>query len=190
MNIRLAKTPDAAELHRIYAQYIDTAVTFEYTLPTAAEFTLRMETYTREFPCLVCEDAGQIAGYACAHRQMERAAYQWNAELSVYLDAAYTSRGFGKRLYACLMEILRLQGVKTVYGGVTVPNEKSEKLHEGLGFTRLGTYHNTGYKAGAWHDVAWFEKQLAPYDTDPAPVLPIDTVPKDALEAILAAHSF
>ena len=64
-------------------------------------------------------------GYAYAHRHMEREAYQWNAELSVYLGRPYTSQGIGKRLYCALIELLEKQGVKNVYGGVTLPNVKS-----------------------------------------------------------------
>lgn len=69
--------------------------------------------------------------------------------LSVYLDRSCTSRGLGRRLYGALIDILRLQGIRTVYGCVTVPNEKSEGLHQALGFRRLGTYRSTGYKCGA-----------------------------------------
>lgn len=126
-----------------------------------------------------------MVGYACAHRQMAREAYQWNAELSVYLDGAHVARGIGKKLYCVLIEILKLQGVKTVYGGVTLPNGKSEGLHAALGFSRVGTYHNTGYKCGAWRDVVWFEKQIAPYAEVPKPIIPIGDVPKEKLEALL-----
>ena len=71
------------------------------------------------------------------------------------------------------MEICALQGIKTVYAGVTLPNAQSEGLHESLGFHRLGVYRNTGFKNGTWHSVAWFEKQLAPYDAPPSPVRPV-----------------
>lgn len=64
-------------------------------------------------------------GYAYAHRHMEREAYQWNVELSIYLGWPYTSQGIGKRLYCALIELLEKQGVKNVYGGVTLPNVKS-----------------------------------------------------------------
>ena len=139
-------------------------------------------------PYLVCEIDGKIVGYAYAHRQAERAAYQWNAELSVYLDRSCTSRGLGRRLYGALMDILRLQGIRTVYGCVTVPNEKSEGLHRALGFRRLGTYRSTGYKCGAWRDVAWFEKPIAPYDQNPEPIRPVEDIPAEALAAILKRY--
>ena len=38
-----------------------------------------------------------------------------------------------------------------------------------MGFTPIGVYHGIGYKRGAWHDVAWFERPLAPRDAAPQP---------------------
>lgn len=187
MKFRFATPADSRALLTIYSQYMDTPITFECVLPSEAEFAGRIADFSAEYPYLVCEDGGRIIGYSYAHRLFERAAYQWDAELSVYLDKCAMSHGLGTRMYKILMEILTLQGVKTVYGIVTVPNEKSEKLHEGLGFRRLGTLQNTGYKAG-WHDVAWFEKPLAAYGGGPKPITPIGSVPKKALEAILRKY--
>mgnify|MGYP002243227514 CR=1 FL=1 len=70
----------------------------------------------------------------------------------------------------------------------TVPNEKSEGLHQALGFRRLGTYRSTGYKCGAWRDVAWFEKPIAPYDQNPEPIRPVGDIPAEALAAILKRY--
>lgn len=185
MTIRSATEADSAALLHIYAQYMETPVTFEYELPTPQAFARRIAGIRSEYPYLVCEEQGRVIGYAYAHRQMERAAYQWNAELSVYLDKDHTGRGLGKALYTLLIEILKQQNVKTVYGGVTVPNQKSENLHAALGFRRLGTYHRTGYKCGAWHDVAWFEKQIAPYEADPAPFRPVCEIDSAVLNALM-----
>ncbi len=186
MRIRLAKETDAQALLSIYGQYIDTSITFEYRLPTEAEFAARIREIGGMYPYLVCEEDGRIVGYAYAHRQMERAAYQWNAELSIYLDREHTARGLGRRLYGLLMEILRLQGVRTVCGIVTVPNERSEQLHLSMDFHRAGTWHSAGYKSGAWHDVAWFEKHIAPFGQEPAPLLSVRQLPQAELEALLA----
>ena len=188
MNIRFATPVDNASILNIYAQYINTPVTFEYTLPTEQQFAERIQKIMRDYPYLVCEEGGQIIGYAYAHRQMEREAYQWNAELSIYMDQDYTSIGIGKKLYCMLIEILKLQGIKTVYGGVTIPNQKSERLHMALGFKRLGIYHNTGYKCGKWHDVAWYEKEIAPYSPAPAPILSIREIPKEQLMQIIQKY--
>lgn len=48
MEIRLAEPEDAEELLAIYAPYVEeTAITFEYTVPSLAEFQERIR-YTRE----------------------------------------------------------------------------------------------------------------------------------------------
>ncbi len=184
---RLAALDDAAAILQIYRPYIEqTAITFECTVPTLEEFTSRMANIMREYPYIVCEENGQVIGYAYAHRQMEREAYQWNAELSVYIAQSHLRCGIGKALYGALLQILPLQGITNVYGGVTVPNPNSEHLHASFGFVCLGVYHNTGFKCGSWHDVAWFEKQIGPYLPAPRPFLPLKQVNPQTVADILA----
>lgn len=185
MIVRFATPNDSLELLKIYKQYIHTAITFECTPPTEQEFRERIEGIIKEYPYLVCEDDGKIVGYAYAHRHMERGVYGWNAELSVYIDRSFTSRGIGKELYIKLIELLKLQGIKNLYAGITVPNKKSEKLHTSLGFKLLGTYHNTGYKCSKWHDVSWFEKQIGNYELEPNNIIPINMIDKDKIIEIL-----
>ena len=183
--IRFAAAADAPALLGIYGQYMDTPITFECALPSEEAFRGRVAEYGAACPYLVWEEDGRILGYAYAHRLGERAAYQWSAELSIYLDRDSTGRGLGRRLYGALMELLRLQGVRTAYGCVTLPNAGSEGLHAAMGFRRTGTWHSAGFKCGAWRDVGWFEKAIAPYDPSPAPVRPIREVPAGAAAEIL-----
>lgn len=185
MEIKFATKKDAQSLLNIYSQYIDTPITFEYVLPTQEEFAQRIEDITSEYPYLICMDKEQVVGYAYAHRHMAREAYKWNAELSIYLDKSFRSKGLGKKLYTMLIEILKLQGIKTVYGCVTLPNEKSENLHKSLGFKNIGTYHNTGYKCGKWHDIQWFGKSIGTYDLNPKPFIPISKIEKEKLNSII-----
>lgn len=189
IKIRLAGTGDVPQLLKIYEQYIDTPITFEYTLPTILDFTKRILSITKDYPYLVCEKQGRLVGYAYAHRHIEREAYQWNAERSIYLSRSYTSQGIGKRLYCALIELLEKQGVKNVYGGVTLPNVKSEKLHLGLGFSCLGVYRRTGFKCGQWHDVAWFGKEIGPYTQEPTPLKSIGDLSLEYLNMILQKYS-
>ena len=185
MEIRSAKPQDCAELLKIYGQYIDTPITFEYVLPPCEEFAARITEISADYPYLVCEENGKIVGYAYAHRFKERAAYQWGAELSVYLEKNFTSKGLGKKLYRILEEILKIQNVKTVYGGVTSPNVKSEKLHKSLGFSLAGTYRKTGYKCGQWLDVSWYEKTIAPHTPEPEPFKSIKQIPESTLYSVI-----
>lgn len=187
--LRLVTLQDTEELLQIYAPYItDTAVSFEYEVPSVDAYRARIEEICAHYPYLVLEEDGRLLGYAYAHRQMDRAAYQWNTELSVYLRPEVTGRGLGTALYSALLELLRLQGFKTAYGCVAIPNVASEALHEKLGFHPAGVWSLTGYKNGQWQNVGWFEKQLAPYDPDPVPPTPITQMPEDAIRAVLSQY--
>ncbi len=186
MIVRFAAVEDVPALLDIYARYIPTPITFEYRLPTPEEFTRRVEAISRDWPYLVCEEDGRVTGYAYAHPVWERAAYQWNAELSIYLAPQATGRGLGRRLYALLEELVRLQGARVLYGRVTIPNPPSEALHRACGFTLAHLFPAAGYKAGTWYDVAWFRKELAPAGPDPEPVRSIRDLPTDTVSAILA----
>ena len=185
MEIRFVVPDDSRALLDVYAQYVDTPVTFECALPSEHEFSERIAAVSAWYPWLVCGEGGQIAGYACAHRYMEREAYQWGAELSVYLDGAFVAKGLGRRLYGALIDLLRLQGIRSVYANVTLPNAPSERLHLGMGFTRLGTYPQTGYKGGRWHDVACFQKDILPHLPDPEPVTAFRQIPRASAGAVL-----
>lgn len=98
MRYRLATEADAEVLLTIYGQYIETEITFEYRLPSLDEFRKRIRDILLFYPYLVAEEDGKVIGYAYAHRHMQREAYQWNAELSIYLDQKATSKGIGTEL--------------------------------------------------------------------------------------------
>lgn len=185
MAIRLATPKDADSILKIYAQYIHTPITFEYILPTEDQFTQRIQAIYQEYPYLVYEEVGQIIGYAYAHRYMEREAYQWDAEPSIYLDQNVVAKGIGRKLFHVLLNFLKEQGIKTVYSRVTVPNEKSEKLHQSFGFAKVATFYNTGYKCDQWQDMAVFEKQINPYDASPSPIIPIKNLSEQVILSIL-----
>ena len=189
MSIRFAEEQDSTQLLRIYAQYIDTAVTFEYELPTEQEFAQRIRSFSQRYPYLVWEQDGKIIGYAYAHRQAERAAYGWNAEVSIYLDRACLGGGIGTKLYSVLLELLHMQGIKTVYALVTSANAASMVFHESVGFHRMAVQRNTGYKNGAWHDIIWMEKQLAAYEPHPRPVCSIHDLPQQCIKSVMEKAS-
>lgn len=184
MFIRFAAASDCAAMLAIYAPYIETTITFEQTVPSQQEFAARLETVQQEYPWIVWEEDGKILGYAYAHKFAERISYRPSAELSVYLDRAARGRGIGKKLYRALFAIGQLQNVKSVYGIVTSPNERSEAMHLAMGFTRVSTLKNVGYKDG-WRDVSWFCKQIGAYAEPFTPFRPIGQLDPAQLEAVL-----
>ncbi len=174
--IRFATLADMDEIARIYAPYVATPITFDEGEVTPADFRQRFDATRRQFPWLVIEqgEGGHLLGYAYAHPQHEREAYQWNAETSIYLDADACGRGLGGILYDALLEILRLQGYTTAYALVTLPNAASEKLHDSRGFSHMGTQRTAGFTCGAWRDVAWLVKPLNECTPHPTPPVALD----------------
>ena len=192
MKIRLATPQDSDRLLAIYSQYIGTSVTFEYELPTQKEFAERIAGVVQMYPYLVLEEGGRAVGYAYAHRQMERAAYQWNATLSVYVEREHVGHGAGRALYGALLDLLTLQGIRNVYGCVTAPNPPSDALHAAFGFRLLGEFPASGYKLGAWHGIRWYGRTLAAPDAAPGRLLSVREVLErwpDETQDILRRHA-
>ena len=183
---RFATEKDAEEILNIYKPYIEnTTITFEYEVPTVEEFRERIRETLKEYPYIVCVYDGKIIGYAYAHRIWSRAAYQWDAELSVYTDGNYAGNGIGKKLYKILIEILKLQNIVNVYALVTYPNENSEKLHNYFGFKKVAFFENSGYKFGKWVGVTWFEKVISEYPKNPKPIKKVSEIDEVKLKQIL-----
>ena len=175
LHIRLASTDDADGIRAVYAPFVDTPVTFEEEAPSCESYRERIAEICEKYPCLVAEEDGRVVGFAYAHELRERIAFQWNAELSVYLAPAAQGQGVGSRLYAALIELLRLMGIKAAYGVVTSPNPASERLHRAFGFALMGVQPHAGFTCGAWHDVAWYVREIAPFEDAPAPPAPFPT---------------
>jgi L-amino acid N-acyltransferase YncA len=171
--IREATPHDAAALAVIYAPSVSDAPTsFELEPPGADEMERRRAAVAAWAPWLVLERGGEVLGFAYAQKHRERAAYQWCVDTSVYVRADATGRGIGRALYRALLPLLVLQGFRAAHAGVTLPNPASVRLHESFGFRPVGVFARTGWKMGAWHDVGWWQLELAPRVGEPAPLRP------------------
>jgi L-amino acid N-acyltransferase YncA len=180
-DIRLATVADGAVLAAIYAPSVQERVTsFELEPPDAAEMGRRVLALTARTPWLVCVHRDAIIGYAYASPHRERPAYAWSVDVSAYVHSDVHRAGVARALYTSLFAVLVLQGFRNAYAGITLPNLASVKLHEAVGFTPVGVYRSVGYKLGQWHDVAWFERALAPHDVEPPPPRPLPEVLADA----------
>ncbi len=166
MNIRSAVPDDAERLLDIYAYYVtDTAITFEYEVPSAEEFRCRIKNTLKRYPYLVLEDGGVILGYAYAGVFKDRAAYDRSCEMTIYLRRDSRRRGYGKLLYGALEERLKAQGILNLYACIGDPIEEdeylirdSEMFHRSLGYVKVGEFHKCGYKFGRWYNMIWMEK--------------------------------
>jgi phosphinothricin acetyltransferase len=164
LGIRRAEPGDIAALTGIYNHYVSkTHVTFD-TEPFAVGARTQWFTQfgdTGPYRLLVGIVDGGVIGYASSTRFNERPGYATSVQTAIYLDPASTGRGFGKKLYATLLdELFAAPGVHRAYGGIALPNPESVALHERLGFRLVATYHEVGFKFGRYWDVNWYEKEV------------------------------
>lgn len=186
--IRMIEDRDIERTLEIYGPYIlNTPITFEYTVPSIEEFTDRVHKIQIQYPWLVCEVDGEIAGYAYAGSYRARMAFSWDAELSVYLDPKFQGLHIGRFLYERLIALLRAQGYYNLYALISVPNEKSVALHQHLGFEEEGLQRGVGFKLGKWRDLLLLVKPIRERECPVMTPTPISQFGKELIEEILAA---
>ena len=160
--IRAASTTDAAAICGIYNHYVlNTCITFEEAAVPVPEMAARIEDILSSLPWLVWEEGGAILGYAYASKWKSRAAYRYSAESTVYLRQDVTGRGLGRKLYEQLLVDLRQAGMHSVIGGIALPNDASQRLHERLGFRKVAHFEQVGWKFQKWVDVGYWELAIS-----------------------------
>jgi len=161
MQLRRVLIEDASAICDIYNYYITHSIcTFEEDPVSISEMENRIREVSSFYPWLIAEEGGVVYGYIYANRWKTRSAYRYSAELSVYVRNGYQGRGIGKTLLGHLLDELKRQGIHTVIGGIVLPNERSVRLHETLGFTKVAHFLEVGYKFGKWLDVGYWQRVL------------------------------
>lgn len=184
LTIRMAKTSDARELLEIYGPYVDnTAISFEYKVPSVDEFTRRIEKTLQFYPYLVAEIEGKIVGYAYVSPFKEREAYAWAVETTIYIREGCRGKGYGKQLYLALEEILKKQKIQNLNACIAYTEQEDEHLtnasmefHSHMGYRLVGTFHQCGYKFGRWYDMIWMEKMIGGHPETPEKVFPVSRI--------------
>jgi L-amino acid N-acyltransferase YncA len=162
VSLRPAEERDADAIAAIYAPIVrDTFISFETEPPSASVMAERIEAIQQRYPWLVATMGGAVMGYAYGSALRPRAAYQWSVEVTAYVAESARGKGVGRRLYGCLLAMLRAQGFHGAFAGIALPNDASVRLHEAVGFRPLGVYREVGFKFGAWRDVGWWRLALA-----------------------------
>ena len=166
--IRTATPADASALLSIYAPYItDTAVSFEYDVPSVEEFSDRIRETLKKYPYLAAEVNGQIVGYCYVGIMHGRQAYDWAVETSIYVDQNCKRMGIGQKLHDALEQSLAAMGILNLCACIAFPigedpylTEDSVHFHEHLGYQRTAHFHKCGYKFHRWYDIVWMEKMI------------------------------
>lgn len=179
MIIREATVNDAGEILEIYAPYVEnTAISFEYDVPSLEEFTERIRNISAKYPYIVALEDGKILGYAYAGVFKGRTAYDRSVETTIYVREDCHGRRIGSALYKELERILTKMGILNMNACIAMPRgndahltDGSIKFHSKLGFSEVGVFHECGYKFDTWYDMIWMEKMLGEHKVPAVPVV-------------------
>lgn len=161
MPVRACTLADIPSLCGIYNHYIaHTAITFEESPVSVTDMQKRVENTMQLFPWLVYEENEKILGYAYASKWKDRSAYQYTAEVTVYLHPEHCGKGIGSILYTSLIEQLANKNIHSLLACIAIPNIASEKIHEQFGFRQVAHFREVGFKFGRWLDVGYWQKNL------------------------------
>ena len=166
--IRDARPDDAERLVHIYEHYVlNTAVSFEYAVPTVDEFKKRIENTLAKYPYLVCLKDDVIVGYVYAGSYSSREAYAWTVTTSIYVDKDCRRLGIGSFLYAELEKRLKTQGIINLLAGIAYSDKEDEylthdscKFHKKEGYYEVAHMDAVGRKFDRWYDLIWMQKKI------------------------------
>lgn len=189
MHLRFASLRDDAAIAAIYAPVVESsAISFEVIAPDAAAMRARIAAQPADKPWVVAEFDNAVVGYAYASAFRGRAAYRFGVEVGVYVAEGARRRGAGLALYRALTALLERQGYRRAFAGIALPNDASIALHRAAGFTEAGIVHAAGFKLGRWHDVAFYERALAPLDMPQREPRTIDALDASEVRAAFALN--
>ncbi|HEX8287950.1 MAG TPA: arsinothricin resistance N-acetyltransferase ArsN1 family B [Pyrinomonadaceae bacterium] len=158
MIIRKAELEDSGQIAEIYNYYIkNTHHTFETEPLAVEEMRQRVESIVKNYPYLVAEEESEILGYAYAAQFKMRQAYEYSAEVSIYVKNDAKQQKIGTQLYVELFDRLKETDIHAIIAGIALPNDASISFHERLGFEKVAHFREIGYKLGRWIDVGYWE---------------------------------
>lgn len=170
LSIRPSRPDDLPELERIYAHHVRHGIaSFETEPPDIAELARRRaDVLARGLPHLVAVRRGEVAGFAYAGPYRTRLAYRHTAEDSIYVAHDQGGRGIGRALLSQVIALCTEAGVRQMVAVIgDSANAGSIRLHESLGFRRVGLLPSVGWKHGRWVDSVLMQRALGPGDEEP-----------------------
>ena len=163
VEIRPLQTSDLPALCDLYNYYIlETPATFNVEPKAVAWWQDWLETLTQSqlYHTFAAVEGGTLLGVVWSGPMGEKQAYQTSILTSIYMSVEARGRGIGPGLYRTLFAAHDSSKVHKIFAGITQPNERSNRLHEKLGFEEEGTFKEVGKKFGQFWDVRWMARNF------------------------------
>jgi phosphinothricin acetyltransferase len=163
LTLRDALDHDMSAVQGIYAHHvIHGTASFELEPPTLEQMLQRRaDIRGNGLPYVVAEANGEIVGYAYATLYRPRPAYRFTVEDSVYVREGMAGLGIGQRLLETVIQRCTDDGRRQMVAIIgNSENVASMRLHERLGFRKVGVFESVGFKHGRWLDTVIMQREL------------------------------
>lgn len=156
MTIRSATAADVPQIAAIWNQVIrETTVTFTQVEKSDAEVADAIKD-----DCLVWTKGARIVGFARYFPFRGGEGYQFTIEHSIMLHADGQGQGLGTQLMQALCAHAKAAGKRTMIAGCSAENTGALAFHAKLGFAKVATLPDVGFKFGRWIDLVLLQKTL------------------------------
>jgi L-amino acid N-acyltransferase YncA len=112
------------------------------------------------FPVLVAHDGSGVTAFASFGEFRAWPCYRLSVEHSVHVRADRRGLGIGGALMHALLLRAAALGKHVMIAGVDANNLASIRLHERLGFERVGQLREVGRKFDRWLDLVFLQRLL------------------------------
>lgn len=126
----------------------------------AKQSDLLKDKTAKNFPVIVAEIDGEIAGFGMYGEFRFRDAYRFTVEHSVYVSKDFKGKGVGGKLLQSLIDLAKKQGLHTMIGVIDAENTESILFHEKYGFKNVGIIKESGFKFNRWLDSVFMQRML------------------------------
>lgn len=161
-HVRPVKNADCMRVFEIRNEVIRTSDAILEDLPWAfSRWQDWWDEREMDLPFLVLVDTdSKVQGYALLSYFLDRSCYRVTGEVSIHLDPAVRGKGHGSVLFSNLVEAGRSFGFHSIVARITETNTSSIRLHEKLGFLKVGHLPKVARKFGNFIDVLFYQKRF------------------------------
>ncbi len=162
MRIRDAVVTDLPAILAIYNDVVtNTTAIYDEHPSTLDERQTWFDTRRRKgFPVLVVDLDGATVGFSSFGEWRSRWGYRHTVEHSVHVRSDCRGRGFGGALVGALFPRAAAMGMHTMIGHIDSAAAASLRLHEKLGFEKVGTFREVGKLRDDWLSVVAMQRMI------------------------------
>jgi phosphinothricin acetyltransferase len=162
MIIRDARDNDLPEILGIYNDVIlTTTAIYDETVSTLEQRRAWFDARRSQgLPVLVGEEAGEVIGFSSFGEWRARWGYRFTVEHTVHVRADRRGRGYGGALIEALFPRAASMNMHMMIGHIDSAATASLRLHEKLGFERVGFYREVAQKFDRWLDLVAVQKVI------------------------------